>query len=164
MGYAENIRLLFIVITMIVIGTVSIVRVGTIDLHAILTTAAILVPAIVVMGYLGQKIGEIVDNPKNRADADYKIAVLNALKKMDKSITLQELNEKLTKQVAEPDLPEPPEDDIDVYLENRFPFFSTRFDFYDRNTLLSHFSFSIHFTNNFINLINRFGANFSIVI
>lgn len=40
---------------MIVIGTVSIVRVGTIDLHAILTTAAILVPAIVVMGYLGQK-------------------------------------------------------------------------------------------------------------
>ena len=104
MGYAENIRLLFIVITMIVIGTVSIVRVGTIDLHAILTTAAILVPAIVVMGYLGQKI----------ADADYKIAVLNALKKMDKSITLQELNEKLTKQVAEPDLPEPPEDDIDV--------------------------------------------------
>ena len=41
MGYAENIRLLFIVITMIVIGTVSIVRVGTIDLHAILTTAAI---------------------------------------------------------------------------------------------------------------------------
>ena len=114
MGYAENIRLLFIVITMIVIGTVSIVRVGTIDLHAILTTAAILLPAIVVMGYLGQKIGEIVDNPKNRADADYKIAVLNALKKMDKSITLQELNEKLTKQVAEPDLPEPSDDDIDV--------------------------------------------------
>lgn len=114
MGYAENIRLLFIVITMIVIGTVSIVRVGAIDLHAILTTAAILVPAIVVMGYLGQKIGEIVDNPKNRADADYKIAVLNALKKMDKSITLQELNEKLTKQVAEPDLARTSEDDIDV--------------------------------------------------
>ena len=114
MGYAENIRLLFIVITMSVIGTVSIVRVGAIDLHAILTTAAILVPAIVVMGYLGQKIGEIVDNPKNRADADYKIVVLNALKKMDKSITLQELYENLSKQVAEPDLPEPPEDDIDV--------------------------------------------------
>lgn len=114
MGYAENIRLLFIVITMIVIGTVSIVRVGAIDLHAIMTTSAILIPAIIVMGYLGQRIGEIVDNPKNRADADYKIAVLNALKKMDKSITLQELNEKLTKQVAEPDLPEAPEDDLDV--------------------------------------------------
>ncbi len=115
MGYAENIRLLFVVITMIVIGTVSIVRVGFIDMHAILTTAAILIPAIIVMGYLGQKIGEIVDNPKNRADADYKIAVLNALKKMDKSITLQELNEKLTRQVAEPDLPETEnDDDIDV--------------------------------------------------
>lgn len=114
MGYTENIRLLFIVVTMIVIGTVSIVRVGAIDSHAIMTTAALLVPAIVVMGYLGHRIGEIVDNPKNRADADYKIAVLNALKKMDKSITLQELNEKLTKQVAEPDLPEAPDDDIDV--------------------------------------------------
>ena len=119
MGYAENIRLLFIVVTMIVIGTVSIVRVGAIDLHAILTTATILIPAIVVMGYLGQKIGEIVDNPKNKTDADYKISVLNALKKMDKSITLQELNEKLTKQVKEPDLPDNEnekenEDDIDV--------------------------------------------------
>jgi len=114
MGYTENIRLFFVVITLIVIGTVSIIRVGAIDLHAIMTTAAILIPAIIVMGYLGQKIGEIVDNPKNRADADYKLAVLNALKKMDKSITLQELNEKLTKQVAEPDLPEAPDDDIDV--------------------------------------------------
>ncbi len=115
MGYAENIRLLFVVITMIVIGTVSIVRVGVIDLHAILTTATILIPAVIVMGYLGQRIGEIVDNPKNKADADYKIAVLNALKKMDKSITLQELNEKLTKQVAEPDLPDKEnDDDIDV--------------------------------------------------
>ena len=114
MGYTENIRLLFVVITIMVIGTVSIIRVGAIDLHAILTTAVVLIPAVIVMGYLGQRIGEIVDNPKNRADADYKIAVLNALKKMDKSITLQELNEKLTKQVAEPDLPEPPDDDIDV--------------------------------------------------
>ncbi len=115
MGYTENTRLLFVVITMIVIGTVSIIRVGTIDMHAILTTAAILIPAIVVMGYLGQKIGEIMDNPKNKADADYKMAVLNALKKMDKSITLQELNEKLSKQVAEPDLPDSEnEDDIDV--------------------------------------------------
>lgn len=113
MGYADNLRLLFVVITMIVIGTVSIIRVGAIDMHAIITTALILVPAVIVMGYLGQKIGEIIDNPKNKDDADYKIAVLNALKKMDKSITLQELNEKLTKQVAEPDLPEP-EEDIDV--------------------------------------------------
>lgn len=115
MGYTENMRLLFVVITMIVIGTVSIVRVGVIDLHAILTTAVILIPAVIVMGYLGQRIGEIIDNPKNKADADYKMAVLNALKKMDKSITLQELNEKLTKQVAEPDLPEAEnEDDLDV--------------------------------------------------
>ena len=115
MDYTENIRNFFIIITMLVIGTISIVKIGTIDLHSVMATSAILIPAIIVMGFLGQKIGEIVDNPKNRADADYKLAVLNALKKMDKSITLQELNEKLTKTVAEPDAPDIDiDDDIDV--------------------------------------------------
>ena len=113
MGYTENVRLFFIVVTLLVVGTVSITKIGVIDMHAIVATGAIVIPAVVVMGYLGQKIGEIADNPKNRADADYKIAVLNALKKMDKSISLQELNEKLTKQVAEPDLPDS-EEDIDI--------------------------------------------------
>lgn len=112
MGYTENIRLFFVVVTLLVIGTIIIVKIGMIDLHTIFATAVVLVPAVVVMGYLGQKMGEILDNPKNKADADYKIAVLNALKKMDKSISLQELNEKLTKQVAEPDIPDI-EDDID---------------------------------------------------
>ncbi len=114
MEHAQNIRTFFIMITILVIGTVSITKIGAIDAHAVIATGAILVPAVVVMGFLGQKIGEIMDNPKNRADADYKIAVLNALKKMDKSISLQELNEKLTKTVAEPDAPEAETDDLDV--------------------------------------------------
>ena len=88
MDYTENIRSFFIVITILVIGTICFVKIGTIDMHAIIATGSILIPAVVVMGYLGQKIGEIVDNPKNRADADYKLAVLNALKKMDKSLNL----------------------------------------------------------------------------
>jgi len=112
MNYAKNIKNLFVSTTILVLGTICIIRIGVIDMHTICTTAVILVPAVVIMGYLGQRIGEIVDNPKNRADADYKIAVLNALKKMDKSITLQELNEKLTKQVAEPDIPDE-KDDVD---------------------------------------------------
>ena len=83
-------------------------------MHALWAVAKNLIPAVIVMGLLGAKIGDIVDNPKNKADADYKVAVLNALKKMDKSITLQELNEKLTKQVAEPDIPDDEEeDDVD---------------------------------------------------
>ena len=115
MDYTENIRNFFIVMTTIVIGTISLVKIGSIDLHAVLATSVILIPAVFVMGFLGQKIGEIADNPKNRADADYKQAVLNALRKMDKSITLQELNEKLTKTVAEPDAPDAEtEEDMDV--------------------------------------------------
>ncbi len=115
MDYTENIRNFFIVMTILIIGTISIIKIGTIDAHAVYATAWVLVPAIIVMGFLGHKIGEIVDNPKNRADADYKLAVLNALKKMDKSMTLQELNEKLTRTVAEPDAPDSDsEDDINV--------------------------------------------------
>ncbi len=114
-GYTESIRSFFIAVTLLVIGTICFVKIGSVDLHAVIATGAIMVPAVVVMGILGQKIGEIMDNPKNRADADYKIAVLNALKKMDKSITLQELNEKLTKTVAEPDAPDSEtDDDVDV--------------------------------------------------
>ena len=115
MDNTENFRNFFVVVTFLVIGTIMIVKIGTIDLHAILATGSVLIPATIVMGLLGHKIGEIVDNPKNRADADYKLAVLNALKKMDKSITLQELNEKLTKTVVEPDAPDSDiEDDLDV--------------------------------------------------
>jgi hypothetical protein len=115
MDNTENFRNFFVVITMLVIGTIMFVKIGTIDLHAIMATSAVLVPAAIVMGFLGHKIGEIVDNPKNRADADYKLAVLNALKKMDKSITLQELNDKLTKTVVEPDAPDSDvEDDLDL--------------------------------------------------
>lgn len=115
MDHTENFRNFFIVVTVLVIGTIMIIKIGTIDLHTIIAAGAVLIPATIVMGFLGQKIGEIVDNPKNRADADYKLAVLNALKKMDKSITLQELNEKLTRTVAEPDLPDiESDDDVDV--------------------------------------------------
>ena len=114
MGYTENFRSFFIVVTMLVIGTMMFIKIGTVDLHAVFATSAVLIPAVIVMGFLGQKIGEIVDNPKNRADADYKLAVLNALKKMDKSITLQELNEKLTKEVAEPDAPDSEVDDEEL--------------------------------------------------
>ena len=113
MSYSKDLMHMFIVITFIVIGTICILKIGFIDMHTIIVTASVEIPAIIVMGYLGQKIGEIMDNPKNRADADYKIAVLNALKKMDKSITLQELNDKLTKQVAEPDISENSIDDVD---------------------------------------------------
>ena len=115
MGYTVEIRNFFIMVTMLTIGTICFIKIGTIDMHAIIATSVVLIPAVVVMGFLGQKIGEIVDNPKNRDDADYKLAVLNALKKMDKSITLQELSEKLTKTVAEPDSPDPDSDEeLDV--------------------------------------------------
>ena len=114
-GYTESIQKFFLVVTLLVIGAIMLYKIRVIDIHMIWATGKIMVPALIVMGYLGRKIGEIVDNPKNKADADYKLAVLNALKRMDKSMTLQELNKKLTKTVAEPDAPdEPIDEDLDV--------------------------------------------------
>lgn len=110
--YSENIKNFLISVTIIVLGSICLIRMGAINMHTICASAFILIPAVVIIGYLGQLMGDIVDNPKNKADADYKIAVLNALKKMDKSITLQELNEKLSKQVEEPDAPDE-KDDVD---------------------------------------------------
>ena len=112
MIYSDIIKKMYISITIIVLGTFCMVRIGTVDMHMIWATASILIPAVIIMGYIGQRIGDIVDHPKNKADADYKIAVLNALKKMDKSITLEELNEKLTRQAEEPDIPDK-KDDVD---------------------------------------------------
>lgn len=114
MDYTTSLRNLFIVVTLLVIGTICFIKIGMVDLHAIISTGAVTIPAMVVMGFLGQKIGEIVDNPNNRDDADYKLAVLSALKKMDKSMTLQDLNDKLTKTVAEPDSPDSDIEDLDI--------------------------------------------------
>ena len=45
MDHAEKYREFFIVITMIVIGTISFVKIGTIDLHAVFATGAVMIPA-----------------------------------------------------------------------------------------------------------------------
>jgi len=66
-GYnSENLRRLFIVITVLVIGVTSILKGGIIDIHLIWSTGCVMIPAVVVMSFLGQKIGEILDNPRNK--------------------------------------------------------------------------------------------------
>ena len=56
MEYTDNIRNFFIAVTILVIGSICFIKIGTIDTHAIFATAGILVPAIIVMGFLGQKL------------------------------------------------------------------------------------------------------------
>lgn len=115
MYYTESIRKLFVVITILVIGSISIIKIGVIDMHTIFSTGMVLIPAVVVMGILGHKIGELFDNPKNKADAEYRQDIINALKKMDNSVTLQELNDKLTKNTANQEIAEPDEtDELDI--------------------------------------------------
>ena len=114
MEYKEDLKMFFMVASLLILGAISLFRAGIIDLHAIFKTACVVIPACLIMGVLGEKIGNIMDNPKNRTDADYKLAVLNALKQMDKSISLQELNDKLSKQVTTEDLPEETETESEI--------------------------------------------------
>ena len=53
MDYTENIRNFFIVCAVLVLGTISLVKIGTIDLHSIMATGALVVPAAIVLGILG---------------------------------------------------------------------------------------------------------------
>ena len=101
--YRKQLKQLFIIITLIVLGSINLIKIEHIDMHALLLMFKVVVPACIVMGVIGFKMEEIINNPKNKAEADYTVSVLNALKKMDKSITLQELNEKLKEQKIEPD-------------------------------------------------------------
>jgi hypothetical protein len=49
MQSSETLRQMFIATTIIVIGSICMIRIGTVDMHSICATAVILVPAIVVM-------------------------------------------------------------------------------------------------------------------
>lgn len=115
MNYTESIRRLFVIVTILVLGSISIIKIRVIDTHTIFTTGMVLIPAVVVMGLLGHKIGELFDNPKNKADAEYRQDIINALKKMDNAVTLQELNDKLTKKSSSEEIAEPIDiEDLDI--------------------------------------------------
>ena len=53
MIYTESIKKFFVSVTILVLGTICLLRIGTIDLHSSMATGVILIPAVIVMGYLG---------------------------------------------------------------------------------------------------------------
>jgi hypothetical protein len=83
-------------ITFIVLATFSIINVGLTGLDSIYAIVIRTIPATVVMGFLGKIMGSILDSPKNLDDSDYQTDVLKALKKLDRKMTLADLNEKLS--------------------------------------------------------------------
>lgn len=83
-------------ITFIVLAFFSIANVGLTGIDSIYAIAIRTIPATVVMGFLGKIMGAILDSPKNLDDSDYQTDVLKALKKLDRKMTLADLNEKLS--------------------------------------------------------------------
>ena len=83
-------------ITFIVLATFSIINVGLTGVDSIYAIVIRTIPATVVMGFLGKIMGSILDSPKNLDDSDYQTDVLKALKKLDRKMTLADLNEKLS--------------------------------------------------------------------
>ncbi len=79
-----------------------------IDMNSVISMMYRIVPATIVMGILGRMMGAILDKPKNLADSDYQTDVLQALKKMDKNMTMSELGKKLAP------LPEIPPEEMQI--------------------------------------------------
>ena len=83
-------------ITFIVLAVFSIINVGLTGVDSIYAIVIRTIPATVIMGFLGKIMGTILDSPKNLDDSDYQTDVLKALKKLDRKMTLADLNEKLS--------------------------------------------------------------------
>lgn len=92
-------------ITFIVLAIFSIANIGLTGIDSIYAITLRTIPATVVMGFLGKIMGAILDSPRNLADSDYQTDVLKALKKLDRKMTLADLNEKL-KPASEENAPE----------------------------------------------------------
>lgn len=86
----------FATVTFIVLAIISILKFDKVDMAAMYSLMWRTIPATLVMGLLGKLMGSILDRPKNIADSDYTIDVLNALKQLDKNMTMADLNEKLS--------------------------------------------------------------------
>ena len=83
-------------LTFITLATCSVINIGLTGVESIYAIVIRTIPATVVMGFLGKIIGGILDSPKNLSDSDYQTDVLKALKKLDRKMTLADLNEKLS--------------------------------------------------------------------
>ena len=86
----------FAVLTFMILAGICLFKYEYIDMNSIISMMYRIVPATIVMGLLGRMMGAILDKPKNLADSDYQTDVLQALKKMDKNMTMSELSKKLS--------------------------------------------------------------------
>ena len=93
----------FAVITFLVLSGICLFNYDYIDMNSVISMMYRIVPATVVMGILGRMMGAILDKPKNLADSDYQTDVLQALKKMDRNMTMSELSKKLSPEVEVPE-------------------------------------------------------------
>ncbi len=103
MDFKSTLCTSFAVITFLVISGICLFNYDYIDMNSVISMMYRIVPATVVMGILGRMMGAILDKPKNLADSDYQTDVLQALKKMDRNMTMSELSKKLSPEVEVPE-------------------------------------------------------------
>ncbi len=93
----------FAILTFLVMAGICMFNYSYIDMNSVISMMCRIVPATIVMGILGRMMGAILDKPKNLADSDYQTDVLQALKKMDRNMTMAELSKKLSPEVELPE-------------------------------------------------------------
>ena len=91
--YRQELCKLFASLTILVMGTASLLKSGSLDYYSVLGTLGKIVPATAFLGWLGYIIGSILDNPKNKDSVDYKAMIMDELMKMDRFNSPADINQ-----------------------------------------------------------------------
>ena len=80
---SKNYATAFVCIAVLLITTFHIIICGDMGYDTVHGLIPKLVPAVLVMGFLGYKIGDILDHPKKDKISEYKNLILDELQSMD---------------------------------------------------------------------------------
>jgi len=74
------------------VGTFSLLKSGEINYYSVVNTMSKLIPAMIILGWLGYKIGSILDHPKLDKAAEFRNLIMDELSDLDKKIDLSQFD------------------------------------------------------------------------
>lgn len=81
--YKKNLSAIFVCMTILVIGTSSLLESMSLDYYAVTNTLMKIIPASIIMGGLGWLMGMVLDKPKRRSGINYSNMFIQQMIKND---------------------------------------------------------------------------------
>ncbi|MBQ6516645.1 hypothetical protein IJI31_05645 [bacterium] len=89
---AKNFCTAFVCIAFLIFGAIHLFSCGNISYDSVVGLFIKIVPACLVMGVLGYKIGDILDHPKGSKAADYRNIIMDELENIDANMDFSGLS------------------------------------------------------------------------